>query len=291
MPVVQEKPVSAPSTGWREPQRQPVERHGTERDWIEAGTHFRMEGQGPAVILIHGVGLDLTMWAAQVAALKDRYTVIRYDMIGHGLSAKPPGARRLKDYVIQLENLVRYLELDQVALVGFSMGGLVARGYAERHPARMARLVIMNSVYQRSDDQQAAVMVRYRQAEDEGPQKLIEAALDRWFSPAYAKANPDVLAAVRARLESNDRQGFLAAYRLFAKADQADAGRISAINCPTLVCTGASDGGSSPEMASRMAAAIPGARCHIWPGLRHMAPVEGAKEVSETLLDFLGEGE
>ena len=289
MPVVQERPVSAPSTGWRQPQRQPVERHGTARDWIEAGTHFQMEGDGPAVILIHGVGLDLAMWDAQVTALKDHYTVIRYDMLGHGLSAKPPGERFLKDYVAQLENLIGYLGLGQAALVGFSMGGLVARAYAQAHPDRLARLVIMSSVYERSLDQKAAVMARYRQAVEEGPQALIDAALARWFSPMFQTAHPEVINRVRARLESNDQQGFLAAYRLFAEAGLSLSGSVADITCPTLVCTGELDSGSSPEMAARMAAGIPGAYCKIWPGQRHMAPMEGADQVNDCLLEFLGE--
>jgi len=274
---------------WRPPGRQLVERHGTARDWIEAGTHYRMEGSGPAVILIHGVGLDLTLWEPQVQALARHYTVIRFDMLGHGQSAKPPGQRTIRDYAVQLENLHRYLQLDQVAIVGFSMGGLVARAFAQAHPDLVAKLVILSSVFKRSDAQREGVLGRYRQAVEDGPQILIDAAIDRWFSPEYAASNPGVIGAVRARLESNDPAGFLAAYRLFADADLNMPGAVSDITCPTLVTTGELDPGSSPEMSTRMAAAIPGAICRILPGLRHMAPVEGADQVNEMLLEFLSE--
>lgn len=275
---------------WQAPGRLPVERHGTARDWIEAGTHCRIEGDGPALILIHGVGLDLTQWEPQVKALARHFTVIRYDMLGHGLSAKPPGERSLKDFVGQLDNLHRYLQLDQAAIVGFSMGGLVARAFAQSHPDKCARLVIMNSVYKRSEDQQKSVRIRYQEALIEGPATLIDAALERWFSNEYARAHPDIMSAIRQRLEENDPKGFLAAYRIFAEADLEMPGVTADITCPTLVVTGAQDPGSSPDMAMALAAAIPGARSRIWPGLRHMAPIEGADLVNDTLLEFLLEG-
>jgi pimeloyl-ACP methyl ester carboxylesterase len=251
-------------------------------------TCHRAEGTGAPVVLIHGVGLDLGMWDAQAAALASRYRVIRYDMIGHGGSAARAGTLGLGDFVAQLDGLCRDLGLDRVSLVGFSMGALVAQAYALAEPARVARLVVMSGVYDRDPPARAAVRARCETASRQGPEALIEAALARWFSPEYRARHPAAVAAVRRRLASNDPHGFLAAYRVFAEADAALAGRLGAIACPTLVMTGALDPGSTPEMARAMAAAIPKARLEVLPGARHLIPVEAAQAVSAALLRFLG---
>jgi pimeloyl-ACP methyl ester carboxylesterase len=91
-------------------------------------------------------------------------------------------------------------------------------------------------------------------------------------------------------LEDNDRAGFLAAYRVFAEADAAFAGRLGALAFPALVMTGDCDPGSTPAMARAMAAELPDARLEILPGARHMMPVENAAAVNRALRSFLGDG-
>ena len=272
---------------WAAPGFRPPALYGTMRDRINAGTHFRIDGDGPTVMLIHGVGLDLDMWAAQASALAARYTVIRYDMLGHGASAKPSGALHLASLVAQLDMLHGYFRLGRSVVVGFSMGALVARAFAAAHGERLAGLVLLNGVYDRSPAERDSILERLRQGETDGPNSLIEAALGRWFSPGFRAAAPDTVAAVVDRLRANDPRNFLAAYRTFAEADDAAAGLIPTLPCPTLVATGEDDRGSTPAMATALAAAIEGAECHVLPGLAHLAPIEGADRVNALLLDFL----
>lgn len=250
----------------------------------------RSEGQGDPVVLIHGVGLDHTMWDATAAVLSAGHRVIRYDMLGHGQSENPAGERRLDDFVDQLARLLDELELPRASLVGFSMGGLVALRFALRFPERLERLVILNSVYRRTSEQAAAVLARVDEVAAHGPSSTIDAALARWFSPEYGSAHPEVLAAVRARLEANDPRGYLNAYRVFAHADDELAGQLENIAAPTLVMTGELDIGSTPAMAEAMAAEIPNAQLAVLEGQRHMMPVEAADAVNAALLDFLDSG-
>ena len=275
------------SGDWSPPAFVPPALHGSIRDRIEAGTHFRVEGRGPAVVLVHGVGLDLEMWEAQARALQDRYTVIRYDMLCHGASAKPPGDLRLQSFVAQLEMLHDYFKLGRFALIGFSMGALIAQAYALVRPQSLTGLVLMNSVHDRTAAQREAVLSRLRQAERDGPSSIIDAALTRWLSEPFRADNPETVASIRHRLESNDPRGFLAAYRIFAMAEAIQAERLQDIGCPTLVMTGARDSGSTPAMSETMAAAIPNAQCRILPDLMHLAPIEGAAAVNAALAGFL----
>ena len=100
-----------------------------------ADTFHKIEGIGPPLVLIHGVGLDLDMWDALAAALAPRHQVVRYDMIGHGgtpaqVGESGSGRLELGDFVDQLDELLRSLDLSRIALIGFSMGALVAQAFA-----------------------------------------------------------------------------------------------------------------------------------------------------------------
>ncbi len=275
------------SADWGPPGFRPERPHGTLRDVVQAGTHFDITGDGPALVLIHGVGLDLAMWEPVARRLANDYTVIRYDMLGHGGSAKPPAELTLRSFVSQLGEFADYLRLDRFALVGFSMGAMVALAYAVERPERISRLGLLNSVFERSRAEQAAVQERLRRAEAEGPAALIDAALERWFSRSWRAANPQAVEAVRRRLENNDDRGFLTAYRVFAGADAGRAGSLETIACPVLVATGAADRGSTPRMTRRLAAGFGNARAVVLDGLAHMAPVEGADSVTALLRDLL----
>ena len=252
-----------------------------------AGSHVVIDGAGPPVVLVHGVGSDLQSWVGQVPALARRYRVVRYDTLGHGRTPMPDGEVTLQSYADQLQAVRAALGLARFALVGFSMGVPIGQLFAFAHSGDLAGLVLMSGVYDRSPEQREAVRARLRQAQAGGRAVLADAALERWLTPEYRAAHPDVEAAIRKRLADNDSTSFLAAYRIFAEADPWVVGRLGEIRCPTLVATGEHDPGSTPAMTERMAKEIPNARSHVMPRLRHMAQHEGAELVNRLLLDFL----
>ena len=252
-----------------------------------SGTCYLASGQGPAVVLIHGVGLNKEMWGAQFVGLAPHYQVIAYDMLGHGSSPRPASGADLHDYAEQLLELLDHLQIAQATVIGFSMGGLVARAFALQYPARTQRLVVLNSVFNRSAEQRAGVRERTAQAAEHGPDANAEAALTRWFSHEYQAANPAQIAALRQTLACNDPQGYLTTYGLFASEDMHGAADLHRIEVPTLIATGELDPGSTPQMARELAARIPGAQVVVLDEQRHMMPVESPRLVNRMLLDFL----
>jgi (E)-2-((N-methylformamido)methylene)succinate hydrolase len=253
---------------------------------LQDGTIGETQGVGPSLVLIHGVGLDRSMWAAQVSTFGARFRTTTYDLLGHGQSPAAAATSTLDDYVDQLQRIVSEVADAPAFLVGFSFGGLIARAYATAYPASVAGLVLMSTVYDRSPEERSAVLGRLAKARDQGLEAAIEVALERWFSAEYRHDRPDVIADLRRRFLANDRNSFLAAYGIFATADGSLA-PIDRIRCPVLVMTGELDTGSSPAMARRMAAAIPAASCSIIPGGRHMMAVEIADDVNAELASFL----
>ena len=263
-----------------------------------AGTAYRLEGEGGSdgaraaragtpIVLIHGVGLDQGMWAAQRDALAPLGPLITYDLLGHGQTPARPGENSLADFRDQLAKLLTYLSVKHCRLIGFSMGGLVARAFAANWPARVSALVVMSSVFARDAEQRQAVDARCEALAAGGPAATLEAALERWFTPGFAAAHPETIETLRRQLLGNDPEGFLKAYRVFATEDREPDKALARIACPTLVVTGEDDGNSTPAMAEALAARIPGARAQVLPGRRHMMPVEAADEINAALVAFL----
>lgn len=256
---------------------------------LSDGTCAHLSGAGPALILLHGVGLNQSIWAEQVKALSQTHQIITYDLLGHGRSAAISENAGLGDWVHQLENLVEEFKLNRFSLIGFSFGGMIAQGFAVQHSHMIDKLVLMSTVYDRSEQERAGVLARLEMAQREGPQAIIGAALSRWFSRKFAAEFPVVTQGYERMLKSNDAVCFLAAYKCFAKADKDLVDMVSGISCPTLVMTGELDGGSTPDMARRLVVTIASASLSIVPKARHMMPVEMPDEVNSVLRLFLEE--
>lgn len=237
------------------------------------------------VVLIHGVGLDHSMWLPVMAALSDRRT-IAYDMIGHGHARKPAGPYTLGMFVDQLDAIVEAVDSD-IDLVGLSMGALVAQGFAlSPNAGRIRKMVLLNAVHERSDAERQAIIERVGEVRAGLFATTVEPALQRWFTPAFVSAHPDSVAAVRGCLLDNDERSYADAYEVFATADTDLSPHVSEISVPTLVATGSDDQRSTPAMAVALATALPRGRSTILPGLRHLTPIEAPELVAELIDEF-----
>jgi pimeloyl-ACP methyl ester carboxylesterase len=254
-----------------------------------AGTAYELRGQGPAVVLVHGMGLNRAMWQWLLPALTPRFQVLSFDLIGHGGSADPVGQPDLQTFAAQIIELLDACGLTRCAVVGFSLGGMIARRFAIDHPNRMSALAILHSAHDRSAAERAAIGRRVETVRQSGPAVTVDAALARWFTDDFRTRHPEMMDLVRRWVTANRKEVYAPIYRVLAEGDAEIADPIAEIRCPTLVMTGAEDFGNSPDMAQRMASAIPGARIAILPGLRHMALAEDPTAFNAPLVSFLTE--
>jgi len=250
-------------------------------------TYYEALGTGFPLVFIHGMGGDATLWDMQVARLKDRYQVLRYDILGHGRSARLPGPWRFSQFASQLAELLDHLKIGQAAVCGFSLGGNIAQCFAIEHAARAAALIIVSSACARTPTEQAAVDLRVEQVAAGGPPAVVEGALTRWFSPAYSTAHPDVINYWRQKTLANDPACYLDAYRLYSDSDRQLLQQLPEIGAPTLILTGDQDAGQTPRMAQEMATRVRGAEAIILPGVRHMLPLEAALTLIDSVATFL----
>lgn len=250
------------------------------------GTAYSVQGSGKNIVLIHGVGLNQDMWGGQTVSLASDYQVICYDMLGHGQSKQPSDSASLEEYALQLKELLDSLAIEKTSLVGFSMGGLVARAFALHYPEYLDSLVILNSVFNRTEEQRSGIQARTKEVAIKGPSANVDAAIKRWFSEEYAASSSAQIDEVRNTVLNNDHLGYLTTYRLFASEDNYLADQISNIKVPTLVMTGELDPGSTPQMAHDMGSLIDNAQIVVLADQRHMMPMESPKLVNQKLLNF-----
>ena len=147
-----------------------------------SGTPVWITGDGPPVILIHGVLMDHRMWDRQVLDLSNHYRVYRIDMLGHGDAPAPPRKPSLNDFVGQVEEVVETFCPGEAPVIGgFSMGGLVTQAYGITHHKSVGGLIILNAVYNRTAEESAIVQARSKMMASEGVEAAISAARKRWF--------------------------------------------------------------------------------------------------------------
>lgn len=240
---------------------------------------------GPAVVLIHGLGLNREVWQWMIPALADRYDVLSYDLYGHGGSAVPPETPSLELFARQLAELLDDQGIEKAVIVGFSLGGMICRRFAQDYPDHALGLCILNSPHTRTPEAQAAIVKRVEQAAGEGPAATVEAALERWFTDSYRAAHPEMMAMVRAWVMANDKAIYPTIYRVLADGMAEITGQ--SLSLPTLVLTADEDYGNGPEMTRAIAAEIKGSEALILPGLRHMALAEDPRSVNAPVREFL----
>ena len=253
------------------------------------GTNFTLNGpnMAPVVVLIHGLGLNKDCWQWMIPDLTDSYRVLSYDLHGHGESNDPVTEPSLSLFSKQLKDLLDYCKIQKAVIIGFSLGGMVARRFAQDVPQKLQGMVILHSPHKRSNAAQAAILKRVDQARTLGPQSTVEAALERWFTDPFRKANPNLMDKIRQWVMANRKEVYHTIYKVLATGIDEIVKPNPAIISPSLVITGDQDFGNGPEMACAIADEIPGAKVLVLSTLRHMALAESPKAVNKPIRDFL----
>src|ERR1041385_1386941 len=125
-----------------------TKKHRIRSEQIELHGHtvsYRIAGEGPVVLLIHGIAGRSEQWLDSMSILADSHTVIAPDLLGHGRSAKPRGDYSLGAYAAGLRDLLVALDCRKATVVGHSLGGGIALQFSYQFPERSARLVLVSS--------------------------------------------------------------------------------------------------------------------------------------------------
>lgn len=254
----------------------------------DLSVYYEKHGQGEPVLLIHGLGSSTEDWEPQVEALARDFTVVTYDVRGHGKTAKPAGAYSVPQFAADAARLLEHLALGPLQVMGLSMGGMIAFQLAADRPDLVRSLIIVNSgpeMILRSWKEKLAIYQRTVIVRLLGMSKMGEVLAGRLLpDPRHAALRRTFVE----RWGRNDPGAYLRA--LAALVGWSVMAKLPQITCPVLVV--AADQDYTPVAWKRdYTSKMPRASLAVIPDARHMMPVETPAPFHAVIIPFLkGEG-
>lgn len=248
---------------------------------------FADQGQGLAVVLIHGYPLQRAIWAPQVEALQTRFRVITPDLRGFGESQVTAGPYTMEMLADDVHALLQARGIRTAVIGGHSMGGYVALALARRYPEMLRGLILVNtragadSAEGKANRQAAALKAR-----QQGAAAIADDMLPKLLSPVTLQKQPALVAHVHSLMATAAVEALAQAQLGMAqRGDSQDV--LESLFLPVQVITGADDRLIPVAESEAMARTVPGARLAILEGAGHLACLEAPAAFNAALWDFL----
>lgn len=248
---------------------------------------YRDEGDGPAVVLLHGFLCDSRAWGPQLRDLSDRFRVVAWDAAGAGASDDPPEAFTITDWAEDLRKMLDALTVERAHVVGLSWGGLVAQAFYGRYQSRVRSLVLSDTYAgwkgSLPADAVAKRLARCLSESELAPDELVA----RWVPMEFftESVSDDVTSAMAEIVADFHPHGFRLMARSLAENDTTSL--LPTIRVPTLLLWGEADQRSPIDVAERFREAIPTAELRIIPGAGHVSNMEQPDLFTSHVRQFL----
>lgn len=247
--------------------------------------YYEERGEGPALVLLHGLGSSTMDWEYQYGHFEKDYRIIAPDFRGFGQSDKPDGPYLVAQQADDIRALLDHLDIEHAAVVGFSMGGAVAFEFAATHPQRVQRLIIVNSSPSFVPDhwrKHLEVFVRKTVIRVLGIPQLAALIAKRLF-PDEGQA--ELRAMTIERYGANNKQAYLHAINglvVWQLSEQ----QLAQVSMPTLVVAAEHDYTPFSEKQA-YCAKLPNATLSLVHDSRHATPIDQAEKFNQLVTEFL----
>jgi 3-oxoadipate enol-lactonase len=242
------------------------------------------EAGGPWLTFIHQLGGDHSVWDQMAGYFREGFTVLRYDLRGHGDTTVSRDAFSIDDMADDLAELLDRVGAPTTHVVGLSIGGMIAQSFAANHADRVDSLTVVGAPAFISEDARPGFAQRAANAREHGTTSLADATLDRWMTPAFRKAHPEVVEQIGETIARTPAEGFARAAEAVSRFDMR--AKLKGIDKRTLVIAGEHDSGTPPAASKVIADTVPGARFELLDAA-HLSPVEQSQRFSALLDGFL----
>jgi 3-oxoadipate enol-lactonase len=246
---------------------------------------YEMQGDGPPVILVHGLGATSNVWHAQRVTLSKYFRVITFDLSGSGRSDRSRRSYSIEGWVEEIAGLLDHLHVEQAVVAGHSMGTVIAQKFAARHPQKTRALVLAGGLVELGPPGKEAFTKRAEAVEKDGMIAVADAVLGGALSAGSRERNLALTGMVREMLLSNDPACYAGHCRALiggsARSDQ------DGISCPTLLLVGDQDPVTPLALQRQIASAIKNSRIRIVPATAHLTMLESPDAFNAALLEFL----
>ncbi|HEX3881182.1 MAG TPA: alpha/beta fold hydrolase [Stellaceae bacterium] len=243
------------------------------------------KGSGPPLVLLHCLGVDHHLWDIAAAGLERDFTLVSFDFPGHGESPLPgrhygiPELSGLAAVALAREGI------DRAHVAGISLGGLVAQHFAATQPARVDRLMLLDTTPRYTDEMRAMWVARARQARTQGVASLLDSLLPVWFTPGFIAKDPPAVRYVRDCFAVDSGEGYALACEALGSADLREL--VPKIAAPTLVVCGDEESPAFRDAAAFLAANISGATSLTLSPARHASILEQPAAFVTAAREFL----
>lgn len=239
---------------------------------------------GPVLVLSHSLGVSHAMWGPQIAALGQRFRILRYDLRGHGDSGLPEAPWTIDDLGRDVIDLLDELGLDQVAYCGLSIGGIIGIWLGQNAPERFSRLVLCNC--SAAIGNTAPLLARIEKIRAEGVPSIVGMVLDRWLTPPFRETHPEAEEGIRSLLLATGDEGYVRTCEALCRFDLRPG--LGSMATPSLAIYGKHDTSTPPDWTRAFAAAMRDCRVAELDSA-HLSNVEAAAEFNRVVLEFLCE--
>jgi 3-oxoadipate enol-lactonase len=247
--------------------------------------HHELRGRqdGPTVVFSNSLGTDFRIWNAVTPSLEADFRIVLYDKRGHGLSDTPPAPYAMADHVGDLCALLDHLGIRRTAIVGLSVGGMIAQGIAASRPDLVSALVLCDTAHKIGTAEMWNA--RIDAVTRDGLAALADGVMERWFTPAYRRPDNADFPGYTNMLVRQPAAGYAGTCAALRDADFTESTR--ALRQPTLLLVGDQDGSTPPELVRSTAELIAGSRLEIVKGAGHIPCVEQPEVTTRLIGDFL----
>lgn len=248
--------------------------------------HYYQAGDGPAVILLHGLGLDATFWTFVIPALSRTHRVYAVDMLGFGRSDKPPLEYSIETFVEFLEGFMRQAGIPKATLVGLSLGGWIAAEFAAQHPESVDRLVLVDAAGVRPPAPPPAAALALLNpgslADERNLLKFVffnqdlvtDAVVELYFQKRMRSGNGYTVARILQGMQTRDEW-----------INE----RLVHVRAPALVVWGRNDLLIPLAMGEEFARLLPGSKLAVIGECGHLPPAEKPAEFAKAVIEFLAQ--
>ena len=246
---------------------------------------YSVEGNGPPLILVHGIGAARDTWRFLMPHLKQHFTVANYDLRGHGASPCPGVPFGLEELVADLERLRERVGFETCHIAGHSLGGMIGPAYARAFPDRVLSLGILSTAAFRTEDDSQKVWAVVRAMEEKGVPNILETLIDRWYTDDFIAQHRDIVDRRLKQVVDTDPEVFLNVFRIYAGTEMSP--WLHEVTAPSLVLTGENDGGCNPRLNQQIHDALPNSELVILPNYKHSILLEAGEIVAQNMISFV----
>jgi 3-oxoadipate enol-lactonase len=243
--------------------------------------NYRDRGTGAPLVLVHGLGMNMSLWDSLLPLLPAGLRVVEYDLRGHGSSSLPEGTGSMGALVRDAERLLDHLNIRDAMMLGLGLGGMVAQGLAVKRLDQIRALVLSGTAAKLGTP--GIWKSRAEAAAGGGMEAVADATLKRWFPPKAQDSNAARVA--REMLLNTRPEGYAAGCGAISGTDFYTP--TSGLRLPVLGLCGTEDRATPPDLVRETAELVPGADMALIRRAGHLPCLDQPEEFAALLNRFL----